>query len=113
MNSEQINRLAQIEKTCPSYANITRKAYSGKSKAAALKAKCLDCSCWLRAEIRNCTVLACPLHPYRPYQTDNEPDDSIPTDTTETTVIADQPPANSPKFHKSTQPVVRLNNQTT
>ena len=41
---------------------------SGKSKAAALKAKCLDCVNWQRAEVTACEAETCPLHPYRPYQ---------------------------------------------
>lgn len=48
------------------YQNIFRKAL--KSKANALKSKCLDCCCFQRAEITNCTVIDCPLWPHRPYQ---------------------------------------------
>jgi hypothetical protein len=33
--------------------------------AKAIKAKCMDCSCWQREEITNCTVKLCPLYPYR------------------------------------------------
>lgn len=44
------------------------KAYGGNSKASALKAKCLDCSCFNREEVRSCTVQTCPLWIYRPYQ---------------------------------------------
>lgn len=72
MNPAQIQRLLQIQRATPSYVGITKKAFSGSSKAAGIKAKCLDCSCWQRLEIANCLVLACPLYPYRPYQTDNE-----------------------------------------
>lgn len=39
-----------------------------KSKANAIKAKCLDCCCFQRVEVRNCTAVDCPLHPHRPYQ---------------------------------------------
>ncbi len=74
MNAKQIERLAQIERTTPSYSGITRKAYSGKSKAAGIKAKCLDCCCWQRVEIELCTTLACPLWPYRPYQSKDAPE---------------------------------------
>ncbi|HPD46327.1 MAG TPA: hypothetical protein P5279_06665 [Anaerohalosphaeraceae bacterium] len=49
------------------YRETYKKAMSGKSKAAALKAKCLDCTCWQKDEIRKCTVSDCPLYPYRPY----------------------------------------------
>jgi len=44
------------------------KAYSGKSKASGIKAKCLDCSCFQKEEITNCEVFTCPLYEYRPYQ---------------------------------------------
>ncbi len=43
-------------------------AIDGKSKSAAVKAKCLDCSCWQRTEIANCSVDICPLWLYRPYR---------------------------------------------
>jgi hypothetical protein len=32
----------------------------------AVKAKCLDCTCWQKKEIELCTA-DCPLYPYRPY----------------------------------------------
>jgi hypothetical protein len=38
------------------------------STAAMVKLKCLDCVCWVKAEVRDCTVVACPLYPVRPYQ---------------------------------------------
>ena len=72
MTTQQQERLDQIEKASPVYLAVTRKAYEGNSKAAALKAKCLDCSCWQRVEITNCTVTTCPLWPYRPYQSQEE-----------------------------------------
>jgi hypothetical protein len=30
--------------------------------------KCGDCSCWQQIEIRECTVVSCPLWAFRPYQ---------------------------------------------
>lgn len=74
MNHHQIARIIQIEHSSPVYTAITRKAYEGNSKAAAIKAKCLDCCCWQRVEISNCTAFACPLHPYRPYQNNQDED---------------------------------------
>ncbi len=68
MNDDQKQRVREIAASSPSYAGVAKRAYSGKSKAAGIKAKCLDCSCWQRIEITNCTALACPLWPYRPYQ---------------------------------------------
>lgn len=44
-------------------------AFTGKSsRVGALKAKCLDCSSYQREEVKNCAVVTCPLHKYRPYQ---------------------------------------------
>jgi hypothetical protein len=51
-----------------SYQNLFKRAASGKSKSAALKAKCLECCGMQRVEVENCSVLLCPLRPYRPYQ---------------------------------------------
>lgn len=48
--------------------NCFLKAFSGKSKASALKAKCIDCSCGEQKEITYCQVKSCPLWLYRPYQ---------------------------------------------
>lgn len=75
MNSKQSERLAEIQSRSPSYAAVTRKAYEGNSKAAAVKAKCLDCSGWQRKEITLCPVHTCPLWPYRPYQDESETDE--------------------------------------
>jgi hypothetical protein len=48
---------------------IVEKALQGASSPrAAIKAKCLDCCGFDRAEIRACRVLLCPLHAFRPYQ---------------------------------------------
>ena len=49
-----------------SYQPKHRIALSGKSKAAGVKAKCLDCCCWDRTQVRDCSSITCPLHPYRP-----------------------------------------------
>lgn len=65
MNDSQRDRLRFIP---PKYRSLFEKAYSGKRKALSIRCKCLDCTCYQRKEITNCTVLACPLWPYRPYQ---------------------------------------------
>lgn len=31
----------------------------------AIRAKCLDCCCGNKAEVRNCTIVNCSLYPYR------------------------------------------------
>ena len=51
------------------YRKNYQKAMSGKSRAAAVKAKCLDCTCWNRTEVSHCSAEACPLWLYRPYRT--------------------------------------------
>jgi hypothetical protein len=48
--------------------NRFKKAYSGKSKANAISAKCMDCCAFQRDEVKNCTVYICPLWDYRPYK---------------------------------------------
>jgi hypothetical protein len=50
------------------FKGLFRRAMSGKSKSAALKAKCVECCNFQRVEVENCTCLQCPLHQYRPYQ---------------------------------------------
>lgn len=42
--------------------------YGKKSYSKAVKAKCLDCSCFERVEITHCEVKTCPLYKIRPYQ---------------------------------------------
>lgn len=55
-----------------SIRGVFKRAFSGNSKASAVKAKCLDCCCYSRDEVRNCTVKKCPLWLYRPYQKEEE-----------------------------------------
>ena len=35
------------------------------SRAKAAREKCLDCCCWDSAEVRRCSAINCPLHPFR------------------------------------------------
>ena len=62
------DRLSEMPKLC---RGAYLRAMSGGSRAAGVKAFCEMCLGWedLRAGISNCTDPACPLHPYRPYQT--------------------------------------------
>lgn len=51
------------------YRKVTIKAMQGESKAASVKAKCLDYCAFEREEIRNCQCqVTCPLWVYRPYR---------------------------------------------
>ena len=55
------------------YRTVTERALLGQmSRANAVKAKCLQCSNYVLAEVRHCTVVTCPLHCVRPYQLDSE-----------------------------------------
>lgn len=31
----------------------------------AIRAKCLDCCCWQKSEVKNCEIITCALYPYR------------------------------------------------
>ncbi len=65
MNTQQAEQISGAPEI---YRGALVKAYTGKSKAAGVKAKCLDCTNFQRLEITNCAVFGCPLHQYRPYQ---------------------------------------------
>lgn len=59
-----------------SYRGTLERAFSGKSKAAGIKAFCLRCVGYVRNDVRDCTSRGCPLWPYRPYQQGDETDDA-------------------------------------
>ena len=62
-------QLACPAKTPSLSAQIVERAFLGKSSPRqAIKAKCLSCSNWQRAEVEVCSVEVCPLWWYRPYQ---------------------------------------------
>jgi hypothetical protein len=72
MNKWQVKVLNE----CPGlYRPTLERAYAGKSRNAAIRAFCLRCVGFMRNEVRDCTSFACPLHPYRPYQVENDPED--------------------------------------
>jgi len=61
------------------YASVWERAWSGKSRTAGIKAKCLECVGSVRGYITNCTAgpksaAPCPLWLYRPYQKDDDDD---------------------------------------
>ena len=65
MNDSQIKHLADVP---PMYQGTVRKAFEAEaSPRAAIKAFCLACVGYQRAVITDCTSLACPLWPYRPF----------------------------------------------
>jgi hypothetical protein len=62
------------------YASTFARAYAGRSRAAGIKAKCLECVGLVRADITNCgaaptSEAPCPLWPYRPYRPEGGEDD--------------------------------------
>jgi hypothetical protein len=54
-----------------------RKALEGRSRTAAIKAKCLECTGYARKEVTACTARTCSLWPYRPYQRGDEPEPTL------------------------------------
>lgn len=50
-------------------------AVNGNLRESAIRAFCAECVGWIRAEVAQCTSLACPLYSYRPYQPGEEFDD--------------------------------------
>ena len=48
---------------------VFRKAYAGDSRSAAMQAKCLECVSYSTRDVRECTIVTCPLWSMRPYQT--------------------------------------------
>ena len=60
--------LADAGGKLPTYAQAHAvKARQGKV-GSLIALKCLDCCCWQRREVAMCPVVACPLHPLRPYR---------------------------------------------
>jgi hypothetical protein len=59
------DRLSQMPKTGRS---TYLRAVGGRSPKSAIKAFCLECVGWQRAEVARCTDLACPLWAYRPFR---------------------------------------------
>jgi hypothetical protein len=64
---------SRIEEIPKKYRKIYKKAVESNSKAAAVKALCLECVCWQKNEIINCPCLACPLYGVRPFTESRQP----------------------------------------
>jgi len=62
------NRGSFIKRIPKSVQLLFIAAYGKKSKAKAIKAKCLDCVCFDKVEVTNCVAVTCPLWEIRPYQ---------------------------------------------
>lgn len=67
---EQIRRYraAIPDKHNGAYRRKYDKAMRGRSIRAAIDIKCLDCMSWQATEVKDCPVVTCTLHPYRPYR---------------------------------------------
>lgn len=51
---------------CPGkYRELYRRAWSGNSRKAAIRAHCLECAGWSYCEVQLCTARACPLYEFR------------------------------------------------
>lgn len=50
------------------YRSIYDRAIGGKSLRSSINAQCLECVCWKKEEVKNCTDFGCPLYAVRPYQ---------------------------------------------
>ena len=67
--SDKAERRAKYKQSIPKiYHTLYDKALSGKSYAAVVKARCLDCCCWERTEVSLCPAVECPSWAMRPYQ---------------------------------------------
>jgi hypothetical protein len=74
LTAQQNRRLEWVRNNAPSKTAVFIRAYSGKSRAAGIRAHCLDCLGCDVSAIRECASTACPLWRYRPYQQSVEPD---------------------------------------
>lgn len=60
--------LEGMRRTFPKMALPLIDKIEGGSLTAAVQLKCLECSSWVRQEVRDCVVRDCPLYSVRPYQ---------------------------------------------
>ena len=67
MNDETGTRVAAMLETCPTpskYRPMAERA-AGRSAAAAIRLKCLDCCCFNASEVEQCPIVGCALHGFR------------------------------------------------
>lgn len=70
-----MDRKETIADASPLYRSIVEKALDGTcSPRGAIKAFCLRCTGYVRADVAGCTAYNCPLHKFRPYQGNEETD---------------------------------------
>jgi hypothetical protein len=68
LSDSQTNSLKGISDHTPDCVSLFSRAFQGVSKAAAVKAKCIECCNFQKAEVKRCDIEGCPLWRYRPYQ---------------------------------------------
>ena len=73
MTDDEFEQIRRFRANIPdlfngSYRKKYDKAMRGRSIRAAIDSKCLDCTGWQQTEVKNCSVVACSLWPYRPYR---------------------------------------------
>jgi len=74
LTSEQEKDIAKVKRVMPSVLRVFIKAFSMKGgRNAAIRAKCIECSNFQKAEVGACSISGCPLWRYRPYQDKRKP----------------------------------------
>lgn len=57
----------------PHLRGLYRRAWGDKSRKSAIRAMCVECMGYARADVERCTSLACPLYGYRMTRSVGEP----------------------------------------
>lgn len=57
----------------PHLRGLYRRAWGDKSRKSAIRAMCVECMGYARADVERCTSLACPLYGYRLTRSAGEP----------------------------------------
>lgn len=78
MDKESLKKRSAFVETVPALHRpaLTRlwEQSAPKSRALAVKMKCMDCCCWQREEVRNCPAVTCALWDYRPFKVEGRRD---------------------------------------
>lgn len=61
----KLARERKLGDTPRKYRGMMRRAWSGRSRLAAIRAACVECMGWDAIGVTDCTSLACPLYAYR------------------------------------------------
>jgi hypothetical protein len=78
----------ELRREAPSrFLPLVDQAEKGSLRAA-LKLKCLDCTCYQPTEIKECPLTCCSLYPHRPYQKSLETEEAEVVELQEDAVFA-------------------------